>query len=552
MLGTITAPPYVISVDTSVAGDGLRCYYAKAYDPAGNVGESSTNCVTVDNHGPPAPVGLVATAVSTNGVQLSWSVGSSDTGLGVAGCRVFRDGTQIATTLGTNYSDADLVAGTEYCYRVAAYDSGGRVSALSVAACARTLVPADSLSGTYYGLVMLTNAPSHAASGSIEVVAGKGGKFAANLIKGGVTSAFKGQFDSSGNALTVVLRKGLQPLKVWLHLDVGHATDQIMGTVQEGAVTSELLADRDVYSRTNPCPWAGTYTVVLEPPEGSNLTIPRGYGYGMLAIAKTGGGKLAGMLADGTKFSASAPVSRHGTWPLYNLLYKNQGSSLGWVTFTTNDTLAATVDWFRPYLPGSIYFANGFATNVTLMGEKFVSVADGGPSPEGAGTIRLGCGNLFDDIVRTATVDAAGNVTVLSPGEENLRLKLEPTTGQFSGSFLHPVLGKKISFKGMMLQMDGSAPAISWEAAAAVTWSSSRPLDPSSDEDASARGTGSSSLPSLSLSFSVTLGREYAKLTGWKLDWITTARALISSQTSPAMASINQPNAKLDINKIAS
>jgi hypothetical protein len=33
-------------------------------------------------------------------------------------------------------------------------------------------------------------------------------------------------------------------------------------------------------------------------------------------------------------------------------------------------------------------------------------------------------------------------------------MKLNPATGQFSGSFTHPTLNETISFKGLVLQLD--------------------------------------------------------------------------------------------------
>jgi hypothetical protein len=149
-------------------------------------------------------------------------------------------------------------------------------------------------------------------------------------------------------------------------------------------------------------------------------------------------------------------VSKDGTWPLYDTLYTNQGACTGWVTFDTNDTLEATVDWFRPLMPTSHYYPLGFSTNVTLMGEKYVSPSAHGPSVAGSKLLTLGGGNLLSSIVKMVTVDAAGNVTVLSPGAENLKMKLQLTTGQFSGSFTHPELSKAISFKGSVLQLHGS------------------------------------------------------------------------------------------------
>jgi hypothetical protein len=411
--------------------------------------------VTVNNKAPSVPSGLTATAVSSNEVDLSWSA-SEDRGVGLGGYKVFRDGTQIATPLGTSYSDHPLASGTEYCYEVAAYDTVGHMSPSSAPACARTFVPLGTLLGTYNGLVLPTNAPAHANSGSIKVVVGKGGKFAANLSLGGLSSAFKGQFDDAGNWVNAVLRKGLTPVQVILHLDVEEGTDQITGTVSDDSFRSELTADRAVFSRTNPCPWAGNYTVVLASPEGTNADIPQGFGYGTLTVAATGAGKLSGVLADGTKVKGSAPVSRYGTWPLYELLYQNHGACLGWVMLGTNGTVEATVDWFRPAMPASSYFPDGFTTNVTLKGERFVSIMNGGPNPAGQRVITLGGGNLLSNIVKAAAVDAAGDVTISSPGSENLQLQIQPTTGQFSGSFMHPLLNTTISLKGVVLQLDGA------------------------------------------------------------------------------------------------
>ena len=277
LLGTVTTPPYSVNFDTTTVGDGSHCFYAKAYDAANNVSSSSTNCVTVDNNAPSVPAGLTATAVSTNQINLSWSASSDGGGSGVAGYKVFRDGTQIATTAGTNYSDVGLAGATEYCYKVAAYDNVGRVSAQSAEACAQTFVRPGSLLGTYNGLVIQTNAPSHASSGSIKLVVSKTGSFAANLTMGGVKSAFKGQFDASGNATNTVMRKGLNSLQVILHLDLATAPIRSRERFRTACLRRSCWPTGRCTASTNPCPWAGSYTVVLVPPEGSDPNIPQGY-----------------------------------------------------------------------------------------------------------------------------------------------------------------------------------------------------------------------------------------------------------------------------------
>ena len=65
-------------------------------------------------------------------------------------------------------------------------------------------------------------------------------------------------------------------------------------------------------------------------------------------------------------------------------------------------------------------------------------------------------GNLVGSLVETAVVNSAGGVSVYSPNDVNLQMKLDPSTGYFSGSFKHPGLSKTVHFNGLSLQLDGS------------------------------------------------------------------------------------------------
>ncbi len=461
LLGTVTTPPYSVNFNTTTVADGSHCFYARAYDPAGNVGSSATNCVIVDNNPPSVPVGLTARTIATNRIDLSWSA-SSDSGLshdggsGLASYRVFRDGELIGTTANTKYSDSGLAAKTVYCYAVAAQDELGHVSAPSADACAQTFVTAVPALGRYNGLAIQTNAPSHASSGSIKLLVSKNGPFAASLSLGGVRSVFKGQFDASGNATNLVTRIGLNSLRVILHLDLTEGTDQIRGSISVDGFTSEVLADRQVFSAIARCPLAGSFTVVLQPPEGNDPSLPEGFGYGILKVTPTGLGRMSGVLADGTKINIRVPLSKHGTFPLYQALYNSQGASIGWMTFGTNSSVGATVDWFRPRMSSSHYFPAGFTTNVTLLGERYLSPTESGPSAAGNRQVTLGGGNLASSIVETVQVTDVGAVIVPPPNTENLQMKIQTRTGQFSGSFTHPVLGKTVNFNGLVLQPDGT------------------------------------------------------------------------------------------------
>jgi chitinase len=63
-----------------------------------------------DTTPPSTPTGLSATAVSPNQINLAWTASTDN--VGVAGYKIYRGGTQIATTAGTSYANTGLTAST--------------------------------------------------------------------------------------------------------------------------------------------------------------------------------------------------------------------------------------------------------------------------------------------------------------------------------------------------------------------------------------------------------------------------------------------------------
>jgi len=97
-----------------------------------------TAAPTNDTQAPTVPQELTATAVSESQIKLNWKASTDN--YGVAGYRVFRNGTQIATvTNGTSYTDKGLSPVTSYVYTVAAFDYAGNSSEQSVPVVGMTL-----------------------------------------------------------------------------------------------------------------------------------------------------------------------------------------------------------------------------------------------------------------------------------------------------------------------------------------------------------------------------------------------------------------------------
>ncbi len=124
--------------DLSLAADTTYYYRIRAvapsgdYSPYSNIASARTFLnIAGDTIAPSAPTGLTATAVSCNQINISWNASSDTGGSGLAGYKVYRVITQIATTALTSYSNTGLRASTTYSFSVAAYDNAGNISAMN-------------------------------------------------------------------------------------------------------------------------------------------------------------------------------------------------------------------------------------------------------------------------------------------------------------------------------------------------------------------------------------------------------------------------------------
>ncbi len=143
LIATTAALSYA---DAGLAASTSFSYYVAAFDAAGNASAPSTAVSTTtlappDTSAPSVPGGLGAVATSSSRISLTWSASTDN--VAVAGYRVYRGSTQIATTATLAYTDVGLAASTTYSYTLSAFDGAGNVSANSAAVTARTQNRAD-------------------------------------------------------------------------------------------------------------------------------------------------------------------------------------------------------------------------------------------------------------------------------------------------------------------------------------------------------------------------------------------------------------------------
>lgn len=127
VLGTVATTQYN---DTGLVPLSTYLYSVVALDAAGNESGAATRSFTMpqaDTTAPTAPTNLRATTVTKSKVTLAWNA-SSDA-VGVAGYRVYRNGSLVATVTGTTWSQARQK--TQTTYYVVAFDAAGNVSAQS-------------------------------------------------------------------------------------------------------------------------------------------------------------------------------------------------------------------------------------------------------------------------------------------------------------------------------------------------------------------------------------------------------------------------------------
>ncbi|MEU8987065.1 glycoside hydrolase family 18 chitinase [Streptomyces sp. NPDC048558] len=100
-----------------------------------NGGSCDGGSVPGDNP-PSAPGTPSASDITNTSVKLTWSAATDDKG--IKNYDVLRDGTKVATTTGTSYTDSGLTAGTDYSYTVQARDTADQTGPASGARAVRT------------------------------------------------------------------------------------------------------------------------------------------------------------------------------------------------------------------------------------------------------------------------------------------------------------------------------------------------------------------------------------------------------------------------------
>ena len=136
---------------TGLIGSTQYTFTVAAFDADGNVSAQSsevtvTTVTSTDSQSPTVPSDLSASNTTVTSTNLSWSAATDNSG--IAGYKVFQDGTEIAEVSELSYSVTGLIGSTQYTFTVAAFDADGNVSTQSSEVTVTTVTSTDSQSPT--------------------------------------------------------------------------------------------------------------------------------------------------------------------------------------------------------------------------------------------------------------------------------------------------------------------------------------------------------------------------------------------------------------------
>ena len=151
------------SGSTSVSPANTTTYSISCSGTGGSASANTTVTVTIpDTTAPSTPTGLSGTAVSSSQINLTWTTSTDN--VAVTGYKIFRNGTQIATSATNSYSNTGLTASTAYRYTVSAYDAASNNSVQS------TSVSVTTPAGTSAPTVTISASPTSVTSGGSSTI----------------------------------------------------------------------------------------------------------------------------------------------------------------------------------------------------------------------------------------------------------------------------------------------------------------------------------------------------------------------------------------------
>lgn len=358
-------------------------------------------------------------------------------------------------------------------------------------------LPAGS-AGVYSGLVYQNSTLGGTFGGRIDFTVMSTGSYSGSAVIGAETLRFNGLLWVTGPDATfasgaITLKPKHAPAAIYLPFTITDDGDA-------DPLTAMIFSDQQFYAWRNKWlppeavdTFKGYHTFAFSVPVDSNVTVPKGNGFGSVTIDANGKTVVTGRLADGETFNTTSHLSPTGTVIAYQTLYTTSEKGIiiallnldpgdgGAPPFFAGDSVAL---WSRPLdsRPAARIYRDGFSS--VLM-----AVFGGLYSPPGSGQIIMGLPAATGSPLKNALLGfdttlgddplpvnadvsleiKTGGVTKVNPNTKAVSFSVTPTDGRFKGSYTtkdndprpplsatpRPQISRKVDYQGIIVRQDG-------------------------------------------------------------------------------------------------
>lgn len=397
-------------------------------------------------------------------------------------------------------ANSGLISGSptrpgNYQVSLSAANSNGRGPVLKTGL--RILPAVSATAGAYQGIVLANETINANKGGRIILTVTDDGTASVNLQLGATTHRVTGklqlQLDSSTGG---ILYQCTTPIKttqgdVILLLQFSPGSNRLGGLLRLGEKTASIVGIRnpwtapDALNNRNSCRFATpngrryNFGITTNPVESPTKPLPRGHGYASITVNSSGLCTLSGRLADGSALTAGISMGPNGEMLIFQMLYGSTGSllcSLAPVSARNANNAQATLNyvliqgparWIRDtQTTANPLYPQGFGPlDLTVQGWLY-------PSNETYGDLLKSLPNVADNArlrVESPELDALvpppikpdlslrlsarGDVTLPANNPTGLSLKLDASTGAFSGGFQLGIGSTRVihSYQGLII-----------------------------------------------------------------------------------------------------
>jgi hypothetical protein len=234
-----------------------------------------------------------------------------------------------------------------------------------------------------------------------------------------------------------------------VQLQFGLPDGALTGQVSDGHWTAELVADPVTYSKNNPAPQAGKYTLVI-PGVDNSPAQPGGDGFGSATVDSAGNVSFSGVLADGTSITSASKVTGQTQWPMYASLYAGKGAILGWLAFTPEGEISGQLIWVKPSHAAGKYYPAGFTNRTEAIGSVYRLTNSEPVLGFAQAQVSLAGGNLSASI--TQQIGLGTQSQIVDSTDNKPAFTLTASTGLLTGWVAGPLTGEPIFVKCIVLQ----------------------------------------------------------------------------------------------------